>query len=207
MIAPLYAPKDGKRPDVNAADRIAHGLPVGPHEELFRRTAQDIWNADKELIAKMEKSGFKIWRGQRDTGPHTLAYTRNGGFYFDAGACKAVIDGDIKVEQGYISHFTENSVVLNGERERQYDLVILATGFSSTVESVRKILGDDIVHRFTPVWGMGDEGELLGAWKLTGVEDLWLMAGSLQLARFHSQKLALQIKAVLEGISPPLYLE
>ncbi|KAJ0120122.1 monooxygenase protein [Diaporthe amygdali] len=131
---PLYAPKDGKWPDLNAADHIAHGLPVGPQEELFRRTAQDIWNADAELFARVEKAGFKIWRGQRDTGP--LAYTRNGAFYFDAGACKAVINGDIKIEQWFISHFTDSHVFLNGERERQYDLVVLATGFSNTVESV-----------------------------------------------------------------------
>ncbi|KAJ9132188.1 Flavin-containing monooxygenase [Pleurostoma richardsiae] len=207
MVAPLYAPKDGKRPDVNAADRIAHGLPVGPQEELFRRTAQDIWNADAELIAKMEKAGFKVWRGQRDTGPHTLAYTRNGAFYFDAGACKAVINGDIKVEQGYISRFTENTVVLHGERERQYDLVVLATGFSSTVESVRQVFGDDIADQFKPIWGIDEEGELNGAWKFTGVENLWLMVGSLQPARFHSQKLALRIKAILEGISSEPYLE
>lgn len=207
MIAPAYGPKDGKRPDLDAADRIAHSLPTGPHEELFRRTAQDIWNADAELIAKMQKAGFKVWRGQRDTGPHTLVYTRNGGFYFDAGACKAVIDGRIRVEQGYISRFTDNSVVLNGEREQHYDLVVLATGFSNTIESVRQVFGDDIANHFEPIWGMDEEGELNGAWKLTGVKDLWLMIGSLQPARFHSQKLALRIKAILEGISPEPYLD
>ncbi|VUC30072.1 unnamed protein product [Clonostachys rosea] len=207
IIAPLYEPKNGKRPDLDAADRIAHGLPVGPHEELFRRAALDIWNADIELIAKMEEAGFRVWRGQRDTGPHTLTYTRNGAFYLDAGACKAVIDGKIKIEQGYISRFKENSVILDSEREKQYDLVVLATGFSNTVESVRQVFGNEIADQFKPIWGIDEEGELNAAWKFTDVKDLWLMVGSLQPARFHSQKMALRIKAILDGISPAPYLD
>ncbi|KAE8375835.1 putative flavo protein [Aspergillus bertholletiae] len=206
MIAPLYQPKDGKHPDMDITDRIAHSLPIGPSEELFRRTAKDIWDADAELLAKMENAGFKVWRGQRDTGQQTLANTRNGAFYFEAGACQAIIDGSIKVEQGYPVRFTEDHVVLNGEREQKYDLVILATGFSNTVESVRQIFGDDVADRFNPIWGIDEEGEINSAWKLTGVPDLWLMVGALQLSRYHSKKLALRIKALLEGIGHEPYL-
>ena len=183
-----------------------YSLPVGPAEELNRRVARDIWDADLELIAKVEKAGFKVWRGQRDTGSHTLGYTKNGGFYFDAGACQAIIDGRIKVEQGYPVGFTEDSVVLNGGREQKYDLVVLATGFSNTIDSVRQILGDEIAGRCNPIWGMDEEGELNTAWKSSGVPGLWLMVGTLQHGRYHSKKLALRIKAQLEGIAPEPYL-
>lgn len=206
ILAPLYEPKDHKRPDLVVADRLNYSLPVGPAEELNRRTARDIWNADLELIAKMEKAGFKVWRGQRDTGSHTLGYTKNGGFYFDAGACNAIIDGKIKVEQGYPIGFTEDGVVLNGGREQKYDLVVLATGFSNTIDSVRNILGDEIATRCNPIWGMDEEGELNTAWKTSGVPGLWLMVGTLQHGRYHSQKLALRIKAILEGVAPEPYL-
>lgn len=207
MIAPLYEPKEGKIPHMDTVDRLATGLPTGPGEELFRRTAQDIWNADAELIAKMEKAGFRVWRGQRDTGQQTLAYTRNGGFYFDAGACKSIIDGSIKVEQGYPVRFTEDHVVLNGEREQSYDLVILATGFSNTVESIRDIFGDDIASQCKPIWGMDEEGELNSAWKFSGVPNLWVMVGALQHSRYHSKKLALRIKALLVGTGHEPYLK
>lgn len=206
ILAPLYEPKEHQRPDLEVADRLNYSLPVGPAEELNRRTALDIWNADIELIAKMEKAGFKVWRGQRDTGSHTLGYTKNGGFYFDAGACNAIIDGRIKVEQGYPIGFTENGVVLNGNREQQYDLVVLATGFSNTIDSVRNILGDEIASRCNPIWGMDEEGELNTAWKTSGVQGLWLMVGTLQHGRYHSKKLALRIKAMLEGVAPEPYL-
>lgn len=207
MIAPLYEPKGHKIPDMDTTDRLAYSLPTGPSEELFRRTAQDIWNADIELLARMEKAGFKVWRGQRDTGQQTLAYTRNGGFYIDAGACKAIIDGSIKIEQGYPVRFNEHHVVLNGEREQKYDLVILATGFSNTIESIRSIFGDDIANKCNPIWGIDEEGELNSAWKLSGVPNLWLMVGSLQHSRYHSKKLALRIKAIIEGVAKDPYLE
>ncbi|KAK6384353.1 hypothetical protein LTS17_001916 [Exophiala oligosperma] len=207
ILAPLYEPKDHKPPNIENADRLNYSMPVGPAEELNRRVARDIWNADVELIANMERAGFRVWRGQRDTGSHTLGYTKNGGFYFDAGACQAIINGKIKVEQGYPIAFTENSIVLNGDREQQYDLVVLATGFSNTIDSVRNILGDEIADQCNPIWGMDEEGELNTAWKTSGVPGLWLMVGTLQHGRYHSKKLALRIKAILEGVAPEPYLE
>ncbi|KAJ5731797.1 Flavoprotein [Penicillium malachiteum] len=204
MIQPVYGPEGHKAPDMDTVDRIANGLPVGPAEEPFRRTAKDIWDADAEMIAKMEKACFQVWRGQRDTGQQTLAYTRNGGFYFDAGAFQAIIDGRIKVEQGYPVQFTENSLILNNNREVKYDLVILATRFKNAIESVRRIFGDDVARKCKPIWGI-DEGELRCAWKETGVQNMWLMVGALQHSRYHSKKLALRIKAILEGIARKPY--
>lgn len=82
----LYKPKDGKRPDLDIADRLAYSMPVGPGEELGRRGAAELEEEDAELLAGMRARGFRTWRGQRGTGVQTLGYTKNGGFYFDAGA-------------------------------------------------------------------------------------------------------------------------
>jgi hypothetical protein len=97
-------------------------------------------------------------------------------------------------------------VVLNGGREQEYDLVVLATGFSNTIDSVRATLGDEVADRFKPIWGMDEEGELNSAWRDTGVPNLWLMVGTLQAARYHSKSIALRIKARLEGLEPQPYL-
>ncbi|KIR67759.1 flavin-containing monooxygenase [Cryptococcus bacillisporus CA1873] len=204
----VYKPdENGKRPDIEVADRIAHGMPVGPGEELGRRLGQELTELDHDLLQALEDKGFKTWRGQRGTSTQTLGYTKAGGFYFDAGACKQIIEGKIKVEQGYIDHFTKDKVVLNGDRERTYDLVVLATGFSNTIDSIRRTLGDDVADRCKPVWGMDEEGELNSAWRDTGVPNLWVMVGTLQAARYHSKKVALNIKARLEGICKEPYLE
>ncbi|WWC60054.1 uncharacterized protein I303_102617 [Kwoniella dejecticola CBS 10117] len=206
-ILGVYKPEDGKRPDLEVADRIAYGMPVGPSEEMGRRLGAELTELDHDLLQGMEDRGFKTWRGQRSTSTQTLGYTKNGGFYFDAGACEQIINGNIKVEQGYIDHFTEDTVVLNGDREQKYDIVILATGFSNTIDSVRKTLGDEVADRFNPIWGMNEEGELNSAWRDTGVPNMWLMVGTLQAARYHSKMVALRIKAKLEGVSPEPYLE
>ncbi|WWC87438.1 uncharacterized protein L201_002327 [Kwoniella dendrophila CBS 6074] len=207
-ILGIYKPDEsGMRPDIEVADRIAYGLPVGPSEEMGRRLGTELTELDHDLLQAMEDRGFKTWRGQRATSTQTLGYTKNGGFYFDAGACEQIINGNIKVEQGYIDHFTEDKVVLNGDRERNFDIVILATGFSNTIDSVRRTLGDEVADKFNPIWGMNEEGELNSAWRDTGVPNMWLSVGTLQAARYHSKTVALRIKAKLEGISPEPYLK
>jgi hypothetical protein len=102
--------------------------------------------------------------------------------------------------------FEGDKVVLNGGRKQQYDLVILATGFSNTIDSVRRTLGDDVADRHEPIWGMDEEGELNSAWRDAGIPNYWLMVGTLQAARYHSAKVALRIKARLEGIEGERYL-
>lgn len=77
-------------------------MPVGPGEELGRRMAKQLADEDRELLDGMEKAGFRTYMGQRETGTQTLGYTRNGGFYFDAGACEKIMDGSIKIEHGHI---------------------------------------------------------------------------------------------------------
>ncbi|OWZ61949.1 hypothetical protein AYX14_06962 [Cryptococcus neoformans] len=204
-IIGVYEPQNGTRPNLDAADRTAFAFPLGPAEELGRRLAVELENLDQDLIAGMEDAGFKTWRGQRGTGTQTLGSTKGGGFYFDAGACEQIIKRKVKVEQGWIDHFTEDTVVLNGGRERQYDLVVLATGFTNTIDSVRNILGDEVANRCNPIWGVDKEGEIRSAWKDCGVPNLWIMIGTLQNGRYHSKRVSLRIKAMLEGVARPSY--
>ncbi|CAK7233182.1 hypothetical protein SEUCBS140593_008517 [Sporothrix eucalyptigena] len=202
-----YAPDaDGNRPVLEEQDRLFFALPVGPAEELGRRNDAVLAELDKELIDGLAAKGLRTWRGQRGTGNATLGKTRNGGFYFDAGACAHVIDGKIKVEEGYVKEFTENEVVLSSGKKEKYDLVIFATGFTSLHDSIRETLGDDIAsHVQTPIWGVDEEGEYNVAFRETGVKNLWVMVGFLPYARFHSKQLAMRIKALQTGLSPAPY--
>ncbi|RSH77074.1 uncharacterized protein EHS24_003701 [Apiotrichum porosum] len=207
-IIGIYEPdKNGKRPDLDECDRMAYSMPVGPSEELGRRLAEDLEVLDHDLLAAMEARGFQTWRGQRGTGTQTLGYSKNGGFYFDAGACERIINGDIKVEQGWIEKFDGHKTILNGGREKEYDLVILATGFSNTIDSVRATLGDDVADRCNDIWGVDEEGELKSAWRDCGVPNLWIMVGTLQHGRYHSKRVSLRIKAMLEGIAGEKYVK
>ena len=60
--------------------------------------------------------------------------------------------------------------------------------------------GDELADRVEGVWGFDQEGELRTMWKKTGHSGFWFMGGKLALARYHSRMLALQIKALEEGL-------
>ncbi|KAJ5966552.1 hypothetical protein N7481_013266 [Penicillium waksmanii] len=202
----IYAPdKNGNLPDTEAMDRINFSTPVGPGEELAKRTAKTLEELDRPLLEGLNARGLRTWRGQRDTGNSTLGQTRNGGFYFDAGACDEIINGNIKVEPGFIERFTEDKVTLNGGREKEFDLVVFATGFSNTIDSIRATLGEKIASKCGPIWGIDEEGEFKTAYKETGVPNMWIMVGFLPMTRYASKLLALRLKALKEGISPPPY--
>jgi cation diffusion facilitator CzcD-associated flavoprotein CzcO len=203
-----YAPDaTGNRRDPEEHDRIFFSTPVGPGEELSRRTAETLEKLDKPLLDALNARGLRTWRGQRGTGNSTLGQTRNGGFYFDAGACEHIVNGKIKVEPGYIERFTEDKVILSEGREREFDLIVFATGFSNLVDSIRDTLGPRIANQVGPVWGIDEEGEFRNAFRETGVPNLWIMVGFLPMTRYQSRILALRLKALVEGISPSPYKE
>jgi cation diffusion facilitator CzcD-associated flavoprotein CzcO len=201
-----YAPDaEGNRSDPEEHDRIFFSTPVGPGEELSRRSAKVLEDLDRPLLGALNARGLRTWQGQRGTGNSTLGQTRNGGFYFDAGACEHIIEGKIKVEPGYIERFTGDKVILSEGREREFDLIVFATGFSNLVDSIRDTLGPSIANQVGPVWGIDEEGEFRNAFRETGVPNLWIMVGFLPMTRYQSRVLALRLKAITEGISPPPY--
>ncbi|KPI41581.1 putative indole-3-pyruvate monooxygenase YUCCA4 [Cyphellophora attinorum] len=203
-----YAPDNhGKRRSHEELDRLMFAMPTGPGEELARRTAKTLEDLDRPLLDGLNARGLKTFRGQRGTGNATLGSTRNGGFYFEAGACEQVIKGNIKVEQGSIERFTEDKVILSGGRERDFDLVVFATGFSNVIDSVRATLGEEIAAGCGPIWGVDEEGELRTAYRQSGVPNLWFMIGYLPMTRYHSKLLALRLKALTEGVGHAPYLE
>ncbi|PUU80251.1 hypothetical protein B9Z19DRAFT_1079810 [Tuber borchii] len=66
--------------------------------------------------------------------------------------------------------------------------------------TVRKIFGDGMASALKPVWGFDEEGELRGMWRRSGQDGFWFMGGNFALARYYSRLLALQIKALEEGL-------
>jgi len=65
----------------------------------------------------------------------------------------------------------------------------------------------ELIKKLKPVWGVDEEGEINGAWGYTklGVPGLWYMLGNLGMCRFYSMRVALQIKAMEEGIWSGVY--
>ena len=100
-------------------------------------------------------------------------------------------DIDRFVAQGAL--FTDGSTV-------PAELLVLATGYKNQQDAVRLYLGDEIADRIGPVWGFDEGGELRNMWRRTTQPGLWFTAGSLAQCRIFSRYLAIQIKALEEGL-------
>jgi len=67
---------------------------------------------------------------------------------------------------------------------------------------VQRLFGAGVAERIGPIWGFGEGQELRNMYTCTGQPGLWFIAGSLAQCRINSKYLALQIKAMEEGLLP-----
>jgi hypothetical protein len=89
----------------------------------------------------------------------------------------------------------------NGQKI-EADIIILATGYKPQEVLVTKMFGEEVATRVGPIWGFGDELELRNMYCQTAQPGLWFIAGSFAQCSINSKYLALQIKAVEEGLMP-----
>ena len=126
---------------------------------------------------------------------------RGGGYYLDAGCSGLIIEGQIGLLQfDTIERFVAGGARLKDGSTTPADLLVLATGYHTQQELVRRVLGPEIAERVGPVWGWGDDGEMANMWKRTAQDGLWFIAGSLAQCRIYSKYMALQIKALETGL-------
>ena len=90
----------------------------------------------------------------------SVALNRGGGFYFDTGACAKVASGDIKIRNGEIASFDNDTVVFKDGSIAKPDIVVFATGYTGFPDTVRMTLGEKWVDQMSTVWSLDDEGEL-----------------------------------------------
>jgi hypothetical protein len=126
---------------------------------------------------------------------------RGGGYYFNVGCSDLIVEGKIGLLQyDDIERFVADGAKLRDGSVRKAELLVLATGYKNQQDTVRAYLGDKIADAIGPVWGFDKGGELNNMWKRTAQPGLWFNAGSLAQCRIFSRTLALQIKALEEGL-------
>ena len=158
---------------------------------------------DRKTIEGLIARGFKFDDGEDGAGHQWKVRTRYGGYYLDAGCSQLIIDGEIGLLQyDRIEKFVADGAALEDGSVRKADLIILATGFVPQEVVVAKLLGEDIAKKVGPVWGFGADGEMNNMWKRTPQEGLWFVGGSFANCRTYSRYVALQIKAIEEGLLP-----
>jgi cation diffusion facilitator CzcD-associated flavoprotein CzcO len=174
----------------------------------YRAVVQRMLQLDREMIAGLKSIGFKHDIGEDETGHQMKYFRRGGGYNLDAGSSALMINGEIGLLQyDRIERFTAYGALLTDGSTVAADLLVLATGYYPQMELVRRALGDEMVTRIGPVWGIGQDGELSNMFKRTPQQGLWFIAGGLAQCRINSKYLALQIKAMELGKLGPLPVE
>jgi hypothetical protein len=131
---------------------------------LARLSTVAVAEAEKETLQGLEKAGFRLNDGLDGSGLSSLFLTRGGGYYLDVGCSKLIIDGKIKIEQNPkgIQGFEEDAVILGDGRKMKADIVVLATGYGTMRQSLRRALGPEVADCCKDVWDLDEEGEMNG---------------------------------------------
>ena len=174
---------------------------------VFRRNLQLLTarmvELDRKMIDGLVARGFKWDMGDDNAGHQMLIRRRYGGYYLNAGCAELIINGTIGLLQfDKIERFVAGGALLKDGSVKPADLVVLATGFDTQEVLVGKLLGDEVAKKVGRIWGIGPDGEMNNMWKRTAQEGLWFVGGSFTNCRIYSRYVALQIKAIEEGIAP-----
>jgi cation diffusion facilitator CzcD-associated flavoprotein CzcO len=197
----VYAPYNEGTLDDN--DLIATSMPLLVARKSHAMVTEHSKRLDKELLDGLQRVGFKLDFGDGDTGWQFKYLTRGGGYYFNVGCSDLVVSGEIALRQfSDIEDFVAEGARMKCGETLAVDLIVLATGYKRQEELVRKLFGDEVVDRIGPIWGFGEEQELRNMYTRTRQPGLWFIAGGLAQCRINSKYLALQIKAIEEGLLP-----
>lgn len=197
----VYTPYNEGTLDDN--DLIATSMPLQVARRSHALTCQKSKELDQELLDGLARAGFKLDFGEDNTGWQFKYLTRGGGYYFNVGCSDLIVKGDVALKQfADIDTFTATGAKMKDGATVTADLVVLATGYKRQEELVRKLFGEGVEQRVGTIWGFGDGQELRNMYTRTGQPGLWLIAGGLAQCRIGSKHLALQIKAIEEGLLP-----
>jgi cation diffusion facilitator CzcD-associated flavoprotein CzcO len=193
---------DEDAPPTEDADTFLWSIP----SELFKiqqiKVTKKQEEADKKLLDGLDAAGFKVDRGPMGSGLLMKYYQRGGGYYIDVGASQLIVDVKIKVKQGQeLAQILPNGIEFADGTKLEADEIVFATGYQNMRTQARLIFGDEVADRVSDVWGFNEEGEFRTMWQKSGHPGLWFMGGNLAISRYYSRILALQIKAVEEGIT------
>ncbi len=189
-------------PTLADCDLLATAMPYPALVRSYKLSAAACQAADKALLDGLAARGFRLDNGPPDdTGWQMKYLRRGGGYYFNVGCSDLIVDGSIGlIQYADIERFVPEGVRMKDGRLLEAELLVAATGYKNQQDVVRQFLGDDVADVIGPVWGFDTGGELRNMWRRTPQPGLWFTAGGLPHVRIYSKYLAMQIKAVEEGL-------
>ncbi len=182
-------------------DLITTSMPLPLAKRTHKMLTEQSKALDHDLLDALARVGFKLDFGDDGTGWQFKYLTRGGGYYFNVGCSDLVASGAIGLLQfSEIEGFVAEGARLKSGETLAADLIVLATGYKGPEHLVRKLFGAEVASRVGPIWGFGKDQELRNMYMRTPQPGLYFIAGSLAQCRINSKYLALQIKAIEEGL-------
>lgn len=183
--------------------RYGIGL-INPLREKASQAYHEMAKAlDAPLLKRLEARGLELGDGVDGQGWLDLFLRTGGGYYLNTGTSELIADGRIRIAQfDRIAQFVANGAQLDDGSVLEADIVILATGYQSRRTEVVDFFGDDVADRVGEVARLDPEGEWSNIWGQTGQRGLWFNGGGINQMRPGSERLALLIKADLDGLIP-----
>lgn len=171
--------------------------------QAYHAMAKDL---DRDLLTRLEAAGLRLGDGVDKQGWLDLFLRTGGGYYLNTGTSELIADGKIKVEQfGRVAEFVPGGVKLDDGTIVEAGLVVLATGYQSRRSEVADAFGEEVADRIGEIARLDGEGEWANMWSQTGQRGLWFNGGGINQMRPGSERLALLIKADLDGAIPEAF--
>jgi putative flavoprotein involved in K+ transport len=183
--------------------RYGIGL-INPLRELasqaFHKIAKEM---DKNLLDRLEAAGLQLGDGVDNQGFLDLFLRTGGGYYLNTGTSEFIADGTIKIQPyARVTEFVPAGVKFDDGSTLEADIIVLATGYQSRKTEVVDAFGDEVADRVGEIARLDSEGEWANVWSQSGQRGLWFNGGGINQMRPGSERLALLIKADLDGLIP-----
>lgn len=203
---------------VEFGDRMCQTLPAAIDSQLGAGLFRMFASREPDRYAALAEAGFPVLDSSHpDAGLAKNLLESAGGHYVDVGGAGLLLAGGgagVKALVEPAAH-TEAGLRFSDGSALEADAVVWCTGFADRNASgvAAEVLGggpaaEGLAARLDATWALDEEGEVRGLWKRhSRVENYWTMGGFTSQHRWYSRVLALQIKAALEGVLPPAYLE
>ncbi len=186
---------------IDDVDLIATTNTMPMTQKNMQNLAKRMIELDKDLIAGLKAKGFKWDMGEDNAGHQMKIRRRFGGYYLNCGCSELIISGEVGLMQyETIEKFVAEGALLKDGSIKPADLVVLATGYQPQQRVVAKLFGEAMAEKVGPVWGIGPDGEMNNMWKRTPQDGLWFVGAGFANCRQYSKFVALQIKAIEEGL-------
>ena len=193
----------GAGPTLEDRDLINTSFPLTVMKQAHKLLTATSRELDAEMLAGLERVGFRLEFGEDDTGWPLKYRSRGGGYYFNVGCSELLIRGEIGLIQYHdIATFTAAGVRMKDGREVAGALAVLATGYKGPDHLLGTLFGAEVAGRIGQVWGFDHAAqELANMWTRTKQEGLWFTGGSFSQCRMYSRHLAVQVLAAELGVA------